>query len=88
MGREREVLRGRFTAHLALFISIVALVFSVLAFTRTVRQEKFNATFRHTQELVQKRKEQTTAQMKKALKEIGKGLQKLSDEIERKGNHR
>ena len=85
MKEEKKVVKGGFRATLALIISIIALILSIIAFNRTGGKVDLDAQIKNLNAKIQTMKQDTSEKMNKILRETGKGLEKLSIDIEKKG---
>ena len=84
MAEQTKVVKGGFRATLALIISIIALVLSVLAYNRTGDQLTFNAEIKKLQTKMNEMKKETSEQMGKIRQETGKALEKIGKAIKKK----
>ena len=85
MAKEKKTIKGGFRSTLALLIAIIALILSIMAFNRTGGQADLENRIKNLNEKIKTIKEETSVQMKKVLKATGEGLEKLSKDIEKKG---
>ena len=85
MAEVQKVVKGGFRATLALIISIIALILSIIAFNRTGGQVDLDARIKSLSESMNTMKQETSRRMEKVFKETKKGLEKLNIEIEKKG---
>ena len=83
MAEQTKVVKGGFRATLALIISIVALVLSILAYNRTGDQSTFNAEIKNLQNKMSEIKKETSEQMGKIRQETGKALENMGKAIKK-----
>ena len=84
MAEPKKVIKGGFRATLALIISIIALLLSVLAYNRTDNQLTFNAEIKNLQTKMNEMKKETSEQMGKIRQETGKALENIGKAIKKK----
>ena len=85
MAEKTVIVKGGFRANLALLISIVALILSIITFQRIGGQADLEARIKNLNEKLKIVKQESTDRMNKVIQETKKGLEKMSIEIERKG---
>jgi hypothetical protein len=79
-----KIVKGGFRATLALVISIVALILSILAYNSTVREEGFKAQVKDLQNAMENIKAESAEQFEKLRNETAKTLEKVSDVVREK----
>ena len=72
MADEQSVFKGSFSARLALVLSIIALILSIVAYSRTGVQDQFVTDIKRIETKMQELKQET----KKALEKISKTIKK------------
>ena len=72
MAGEKNVAKGSFSSRLALVLSIIALVLSIVAYNRTGVQNQFATDIKRIETRMQELKQET----KKALDKISKSVKK------------
>jgi len=83
MSPEKKVVKGGFRATLALIISIIALVFAVLAFNRAGgRQSDFNNQVRELKTKIEALRQETSQQFDKVRQESGKAIENLGKSVQ------
>ena len=85
MAEVQKIVKGGFRATLALIISIIALILSIVAFNRTGGPVDMDARIKSLNEKMNTMKQETSRRMDKVFKETKKGLEILNIEIEKKG---
>jgi len=85
MNEQTKIIKGGFRATLALFISIVALILSILAYNRTGTQADLHAEINDLNAKLKKLGQETSERMNRVVQETGKALGKISDGIEKRG---
>jgi membrane protein insertase Oxa1/YidC/SpoIIIJ len=81
MAEQTKIVKGGFRATLALLISIIALVLSILAYNRATDQTTLNAEINNLQTKMNDVKKETAEQMDKIRQETGQALQKIGESI-------
>jgi peptidoglycan hydrolase CwlO-like protein len=81
-----KIVRGGFRANLALLISIISLIISVMAYYKTADQADFNAKVTDIQNKLERIKEDTSDRVTKIRQETTKLIDKLGVEIKRHEN--
>jgi hypothetical protein len=84
MTDERKVVKGGFRATLALIISIVALILSIMAYTSAGREEDFRARIKDLQTKMENIKQESSKQIDKLRGETADTLEKLSNAVKKK----
>ena len=79
-----KIVKGGFRATLALLISIIALVLSVMAYQRTMTQEEYQAEIKALSEKLLKMKQETSERVNKLREETSKAIKNIGIEIKRK----
>ena len=85
MKDETKVVKGGFRATLALLISIIALILSILAYHRTGTQADLRAEITNLNAKIKKMGQETSERMNKVIQDTGKALGKISEKIEKRG---
>ena len=85
MKDDKRSVRSGFIATLALVISIIALIVSLMAFNKTVTQAEMYDEIRTLHEGLLTGTKQASEKLEKMLKKTGDALEKISDKIEQKG---
>jgi len=85
MAEKKVIVKGGFRANLALLISIIALILSIIAFQRIEGQADLEARIKNLNEKLKIIKQESTDRMNKVIQETKKGLEIMSIEIEKKG---
>ncbi len=83
MAGETKIVRGGFRATLALLISIIALILSVLAYTSTGKEEDLKARIKDLQTKMESMKEESSKQIDKLRGETANALEKLSNAVKK-----
>ncbi|MEX1351205.1 MAG: hypothetical protein AB1Z31_26145 [Desulfobacterales bacterium] len=78
-----KIVKGGFRATLALLISIIALIISVMVYYKTADQADFNAKITDIQDKLEKIKKDTSDRVATIRQETVKLIDKLGVEIER-----
>jgi hypothetical protein len=78
-----KIVKGGFRATLALLISIIALIISVMVYYKTIDQADFNAKITDIQDKLEKIKKDTSDRVNTIRQETIKLIDKLGVEIER-----
>ena len=86
MEEKKVIVKGGFRANLALLISIIALILSIVAFQRIEGQGDLEARIKNLNEKLKTIKQESADRMNKVIQETKKGLEKMSIEIEKKGS--
>jgi len=84
MAAEKKIVRGGFRATLALIISIVALILSIMAYTSTGQEEDLRARIKDLQTKMESMKQESSKQIDKLRGETSNALEKLSDAVKKK----
>jgi hypothetical protein len=85
MAEKKVIVKGGFRANLALLISIIALILSIISYQRTGGQADLEARIKNLNEKLKIIKQESTDRMNKVIQETKKGLEIMSIEIEKKG---
>jgi uncharacterized protein YxeA len=80
---QTKIVKGGFRATLALLISVIALIISVVAYYKTADQTDFNAKITDIQNKMEKIKEDTADRVNKIRQETTNVIDKLGKEIKR-----
>ncbi|NIM98870.1 MAG: hypothetical protein GTO24_12560 [candidate division Zixibacteria bacterium] len=81
MTDEKRLIKGGLRATLALIISIVALIFAIIAFNRTGGQANRNAQMKDLQAKMERMKKETSERVDKIREETAKALEKIGKAI-------
>jgi uncharacterized protein HemX len=85
MAEEKRIVKGGFRANIALLISIVALILSIVAYQRSGGQADLESRIKTLNEKMKTMKAESADRMNTIIQDTKKGLEKLSTEIEKKG---
>ncbi len=85
VGEEKKSAKGGFRATLALFVSIVALIVALFSLSRTMNQAQLHAEIETLKGKIGSIKKETAQRVDQVLQETGKGLERLSKEIQKRG---
>jgi hypothetical protein len=85
MAGETKIVKGGFRATLALLISIIALILSVMAYTSTGKEEDLRARIKDLQTKMEGMKQESSKQIDKLRGETANALEKLSNAVKKKG---
>ena len=83
MPEAKKVVKGGFRATLALLISIVALIFAIIAFNRSGGEVDLKAQIKDLQGKMKVMKKETSETVDKVRKETAKALKKVGIDIEK-----
>ena len=83
MSAETKIVKGGFRATLALLISIIALVFALVAFHRTGGQVDVDARVEELQRRMEKMRQETTERVNKVRQETKQTLEKIGIDVKR-----
>ena len=86
MPEAKKVVKGGFRATLALLISIVALIFAIIAFNRSGGEADLKAQIKDLQGKMKVMKKETSETVDKVRKETAKALKKVGIDIEKQEN--
>ena len=81
-----KIVKGGFRANLALLISIIALIISLMVYFKTADQADFNAKIKDIQDKLEKIKKDTSDTADKIRQETTKLIDKLGLDIKRDEN--
>ena len=84
MTAEKKIVRGGFRATLALIISIIALILSIMAYTSMGKEEDLRARIKDLQTKMESMKQESSKQIDKLRGETSNALEKLSDAVKKK----
>ena len=84
MAGETKIVKGGFRATLALLISIIALILSIMAYTSTGRDEDLRARIKDLQTKMESMKQESSKQIDKLRGETANALEKLSNAVKKK----
>ena len=82
---DKKIVKGGFRATLALLISIIALILSILAYNRTGTQDDLKAEITNLNAKIKKMGQETSERVNKVIQDTGKAIGKISDKIEQRG---
>ena len=83
MAEETKIVKGGFRATLALLISIIALVLSILAYNRTADQSMLNTEIKKFETKMDEMKKETAVQVDKIRQETGQVLEKIGKALKK-----
>jgi uncharacterized protein YlxW (UPF0749 family) len=83
MSNETKIVKGGFRATLALLISIVALVFAIIAFNRTGGEADLRAQITDLQAKLKTLRKETSEKVTRVRQETTKALEKIGVEIKK-----
>jgi len=83
MAQETKVVKGGFRATLALIISVIALILSLLAYSTTGKQEDLKARIKDMQATIEVMKQETAKKMDTLRSETADTLDKLSKSLKK-----
>jgi uncharacterized membrane protein (DUF106 family) len=83
MAQETKVVKGGFRATLALFISIIALVLSFMAYNSTGKEEDLKDRIKDLQATIEVMKQETSKKMDRMRSETVDKLEKLSKSLKK-----
>ena len=78
-----KIVKGGFRATIALLISVIALIISIMAYYKTAEQADFNAKITDIQNKLENIKKDTSDKVNKIRQETTKVIDKLGIEIKR-----
>jgi hypothetical protein len=84
MAGETKIVKGGFRATLALLISIIALIVSVMAYTSAGKEEDLKVRIKDLQTKMESMKEESSKQIDKLRGETANALEKLSNAVKKK----
>jgi hypothetical protein len=84
MAGETKIVKGGFRATLALLISIIALILSIMAYTSTGKEEDLRARIKDLQTKMESMKQESSKQIDKLRGETANALEKLSSAVKKK----
>jgi hypothetical protein len=84
MAGETKIVKGGFRATLALLISIIALILSIMAYTSTGKEEDLRARIKDLQTKMEGMKQESSKQIDKLRGETANALEKLSNAVKKK----
>jgi hypothetical protein len=83
MNRETKIVKGGFRATLALIVSIIALIFAIVAFNRTGDQAALKAQISDLQSRMKTLRTETSEKVDKVRQETNKLLKNVGIEIKK-----
>ena len=84
MAGETKIVKGGFRATLALIISIIALILSIMAYTSMGKEEDLRARIKDLQTKMESMKHESSKQIDKLRGETANALEKLSNAVKKK----
>ena len=78
-----KIVKGGFRASLALIISIIALVLSIISYTRDRNQAELNAEIKELWKKIEILKQETSERVKKMRQETAAALEKLGIDMKK-----
>ena len=84
MAGETKIVKGGFRATLALLISIIALILSIMAYTSMGKEEDLRARIKDLQTKMEGMKQESSKQIDKLRGETANALEKLSNAVKKK----
>ena len=84
MSDEKKVVKGGFRATLALTISIIALILSIMAYTSTGQDEDLRARIKNLQTKMESMKQESSKQIDNLRGETANALEKMSKAVKKK----
>jgi hypothetical protein len=84
MAGETKIVKGGFRATLALLISIIALILSIMAYTSMGKEEDLRARIKDLQTKMESMKHESSKQIDKLRGETANALEKLSNAVKKK----
>jgi hypothetical protein len=84
MAGETKIVKGGFRATLALLISIIALILSIMAYTSMGKEEDLRARVKDLQAKMEGMKQESSKQLDKLRGETANALEKLSNAVKKK----
>ena len=83
MGQETKVVKGGFRATMALILSVIALVLSIMAYSSTGKEEDLKSRIKELQGTIEDMKKETSKKMDVLRNETAVTLDKLSKRIKK-----
>ena len=83
MSQGTKIVKGGFRATLALIISVIALILSIVAYRSTGKEAELRARVRELQGTMEVMKQETAKKMDKLRNETADTLEKLSKDIKK-----
>ena len=88
MAEQTKIVKGGFRATLALLISIIALILSLLAYNRAADQSTFNTEIKNLQKKMSEIKKETSEQLGKIRQETGNAIENMGKAIKKEESAR
>jgi len=83
MSDEKKIVKGGFRATFALIVSIIALIFAIIAFNRTGGEADLRAQISELQGTIRTLRTETSEKVNKVRQETTKALKKIGVEIKK-----
>jgi len=83
MAQETKVVKGGFRATLALIISVIALILSLLAYSSTGKEEDLRTRIKELQGTIEGMKQETSKKMDMLRNETADTLEKMSKSLKK-----
>ena len=84
MAAERKIVKGGFRATLALIISLIALILSLIAYNQTSTEADLKGQITELQTKMEKMKQDTSMTLDKVRKETANTLEKMGEALKKK----
>ena len=86
MAAEKKVVKGGFRATLALIISLIALILSLIVYNRTSNEADLKSQITELQTRMEKMKQDTSTKLDKVRQETANTLEKMGQALKKKEN--
>ena len=83
MSNDKRVVRGGFRSTVALLVSIIALILSLMALNRTGGQADLNTQINELQGRIEKMKKETAEKVNKVRQETSKALETIGVDVDK-----
>ena len=84
MAPEKKVVKGGFRATLALIISLIALILSLIAYSQTSTEADLKGQISELQTRIDKMKQDTTKKLEEVREETANTLEKMGEALKKK----
>ena len=84
MAAEKKVVKGGFRATLALIISLIALILSLIAYSQTSTEADLKGQISELQTRIDKMKQDTTKKLEEVREETANTLEKMGEALKKK----